>query len=71
MPETDDHQHNLTSLPIPSPMCEPQASIKYWTERNQLRGTAVRAARKAAESLVANIRKNRNAPPPILLTSQE
>jgi hypothetical protein len=42
-------------------------SIKYWTERNQLRGTAVRAARKAAECLVAAIRKNRNAPPQLLL----
>lgn len=50
---------------IPCPMREPQAAIN-WRERNQLRGTAVRAARKAAESLVADIRKNRDAPPPIL-----
>jgi len=44
-------------------MCEPQAAIKYWTERNQLRGIAVRAAPKAAACLVANICKNQNDRP--------
>ena|SRR5258707_2558336 len=47
---------------IPCPMCDPGAAIKYWTRRNSIGGASKAAAQKAAKSLVADIRKNREAP---------
>ncbi len=40
---------------IPCPMCHPKKAIRYWAERNG--GGSV--GLKAAKSLVASIRKNR------------
>ena len=56
-----DEKGNLYEpmLNIPCPMCNPQEAIEYWTEQNSLSGGSKKAARKAAQSLVADIRKNR------------
>lgn len=47
---------------IPCPMCREADAIRYWTERNRIGGTSQRSARKAAVSLVADIRANRGLP---------
>ena len=44
---------------IPCPMCRPKDAIDYWTDRNYLSGSTKVAARKAAHSLVKDIRQNR------------
>lgn len=44
---------------IPCPMCEPEAAVEYWTERNQRGGGDEKEAAEAARALVADIRKNR------------
>ena len=45
---------------IPCPMCHPRKAIDYWTDRNRRSGElTAKKARKAAECLVADIRKNR------------
>lgn len=43
---------------IPCPMCDPQAAVVYWTERNSAVASR-RRARRNALSLVADIRANR------------
>lgn len=49
---------------IPCPMCREKEAIAYWTERNRLSGATKADARKAAKSLVADIRKNHQAEVP-------
>ena len=44
---------------IPCPMCREKDAIDYWANRFHLGGTSKKESRKAARSLVADIRKNR------------
>lgn len=44
---------------IPCPLCNRARAIAYWAERNRLGGASVQEARKAAVSLVTDIRRNR------------
>jgi hypothetical protein len=45
---------------IPCPMCREKEAIEYWTEQNMLNGGRTkREAKKAAVSLVEDIRRNR------------
>ena len=44
---------------IPCPMCHPRLAERFWTERNELGGAKFLDARKAAKSLIADIRRNR------------
>ncbi len=62
-----DGQGNYYEPPeeIPCPMCNRRGAIDYWTERNSFDGTGKAVARKAAKSLVDDIRRNRqNGTPP-------
>ena len=44
---------------IPCPMCNRNGAVDYWADRNRLGGTSAKEARKAARSLVDDIRANR------------
>jgi len=56
-----DDQHRLYEPieNIPCPVCRPDDAIEYWTDRNQRGGCSGEAARKAARSLIADIRRIR------------
>lgn len=47
---------------IPCPICQRAEAIHWWTERNRSLGVTVAAARKAARSLVRDIRQKRGLP---------
>lgn len=54
---------NLQDEDIPCPICRRADAIKWWAERNHLSGdTTLKAAEKAARSLVRDIRQNRGLP---------
>ena len=44
---------------IPCPMCRDADAVRYWFEKNRLSGFPVKEAMKAAQSLVGDIRRNR------------
>lgn len=47
---------------IPCPICRRADAIEWWTNRTSCDGTTVKDARKAARSLVRDIRQNRGLP---------
>lgn len=44
---------------IPCPICQPKECIEYWAEYHSRSGRSEDEARQMADSLVADIRKNR------------
>lgn len=48
---------------IPCPICHPEKAVRYWTAQNQSNGVSLKTARKAARSLVADIRERRGVAP--------
>ena len=46
---------------IPCPMCHPKKAMRYWSERFECGGSNSDDAKKAARSLVTDIRMNRGA----------
>lgn len=58
----DDGNLYEPGVDIPCPVCKPLEAVKYWAEYNELSGGAKSSAKKAARSLIDDIRTKRGLP---------